>query len=55
MKSVDQKTLKLLVVKAGGLKNKSAASAFTAKECASAIGPDSSAPGVESFSKFDGQ
>ena len=30
-------------------------SAFTAEECAIAFGPDSSAPGVESFSKFDDQ
>ena len=29
-------------------------SAFTAEECAIAFGPDSSEPGVESFSKSDG-
>ena len=57
MKSVDRRALKLLAVKFGGLKKKSAASAFTAKECATAFGLDSSVPVVEyiSFSKLDGQ
>ena len=55
MGSIGQRALKLLAVKVGGLKKKSATSAFTAKECASAFGLDSSSSGVESFSKFDGQ
>ena len=55
MGSVGQRAAKLLAVNVGGLKKKFAASAFMAKECASAIGPDSRSPGVESFAKFDGQ
>ena len=51
--SVGQRAAKLLAVKVGVLKKKSAASAIPPKVCASAFGPDSSTPGVESFSKFD--
>ena len=52
--SLDQRTSKLLAVKFGVLKKKSAAIAIPAKLCASAIGPDSSGSGVKSFSKFEG-
>ena len=47
--------LKLLAVKVEGLKKKSAASAFTVEECASAFVPGSIRirQGLESFSKFD--
>ena len=48
--SVGQRAAKLLAVKVGLLKKKSAASAISAKVCAS-----SRTPGVKSFSKFDGQ
>ena len=48
-------TAKLLAFKIGVLKKKSAASAIPPELCAIAIGPGSSWPGVESFSKFDGQ
>ena len=51
--SVGQRAAKLLAVKFGGLKKKSAASAIPPKVCASAFGPGSSTPGVESFSKID--
>ena len=53
--SVGQRAAKLLAVKVGVLKKKSAASAIPPKVCASAFGPGSSTPGVESFSKFDSQ
>ena len=52
--SVGQRAAKLLAVKVGLLKKKSAASAIPAEVCASAIGPGSRTPGVKSFSKFDG-
>ena len=55
MGSVGQRALKLLTVKVGGLKKKSADSAITAKACATVIGPDSSGTVVKSFSKFDGR
>ena len=51
--SVGQRALKLLAVKVGVLKKKSAASVIPAKLCASAFGTGSSTPGVESFSKID--
>ena len=54
-KSVGQRAAKLLAVKVGVLKKKSAASAIPPKVCASAFGPGSSTPGVKSFSKFDGR
>ena len=41
MGSVGQRALKLLAVKVGGLKKKSAASAIPADLCASAFGPGS--------------
>lgn len=53
--SVGQRAEKLLAVNIGVLKKKSAASAIPPKVCASAFGPGSSMPGVESFSKFDSQ
>ena len=53
--SVDQRAAKLLAVKVGVLKKKSAASAIPPKVCARAFGPGLSTPGVKSFSKFDGQ
>ena len=46
---------KLLAVKVGVLRKKSAASAIPAKVYSSALGPGSSLPGVKSFSKFDSQ
>ena len=52
--SVGQRASKLLAVKVGVLKKKSAPSAIPAKLCASVIGPGSSSSGVESFSKFKG-
>ena len=55
MKSVDQRALKLLAVKFGGLKKKSAASAFTAEVGLSVFGLGSTPPGVKPFSQFDGQ
>ena len=54
MRSVAQRTLKLLAIKVGGLKRKSAALAFKAKSCASALGPGLTLPEVKSYSKFDG-
>ena len=53
MRSVDQSVLKLLAVKVGGLKKKSAASVFTAEVCASAFGLGSTPTTLESFSKLD--
>ena len=55
LRSVGQRTTKLLAVKFGILKKKSATSAISAKVCASAIGLGSSLSGVELFSKFEGQ
>ena len=54
-KSVGQRAAKLLAVKVRVLKKKSAALAIPAELSASAFGPDSSAPKIESFSKFDDQ
>ena len=51
--SEGQRVAKLLAIKVGVLKKKSATSAIPAKVCASAFGPGSSPPGVESFSKFE--
>ena len=51
--SVGQRAAKLLAVKVGVLKKKSAASAIPADLCASAFGPGSNPGAVESFSKFD--
>ena len=55
MRSADQRASKLLAVKVGGLKKKSAASAIPADLCASAFGPGSSPGPLLSFSKFDSQ
>ncbi len=55
LRSVDQRASKLLAVKVGILKKKSAPSAIPAELCASMIGPESSSSGVELFSKFEGQ
>ena len=52
--SVVQRALKLLAVKVGVLKKKSAPSAIPAELCASVIGPGLSSSGVELFSKFEG-
>ena len=52
-RSVDQRAAKLLAVKVGVLKKKSAASAISAEVCASAFGPGSNPGAVKSFSKFD--
>ena len=46
--------LKLLAVKVGSLKKKSAAAPTPAKFCAIVFNQDSSLPRVGSFSKFDG-
>ena len=54
LESVGQRTAKLLAVKAGGLKKKSATSAIPPKVCAS-VGLGSSTPGVQSFSKIYSQ
>ena len=51
--SVGQRAAKLLAVKVGVLKKKSATSAIPANLCASAFGPGSNPGAVESFSKFD--
>ena len=51
--SVDQRTAKLLAVKVGVLKKKSAASAIPPKLSAIPFGPGSNLGVVESFSKFD--
>ena len=48
MEFVGQKAAKLLAFKVGGLQKKSAA------QPNKPVDPDSSSPGVESFSKFDG-
>ena len=55
MESVGQWAAKLLAVKVGVFKKKSATSAIPAEVCASAISPGSRLPGVKSFPKFDGQ
>lgn len=52
--SVGQRALKILAVKVRVFKKESAALAIPAKLCASAFGPGSSVPVVESFSKLDG-
>ena len=51
--SVGQRALKLLAVKFGVLKKKSAASAISAKVCAITFDPGSIPGELESFSKFD--
>ena len=51
--SVGKRASKLLAVKVGCLKKKSAASAIPANLCASAFGPGSNPGALESFSKFD--
>ena len=53
--SVGQRAAKLLAVKGGVLKKKSAASAISPELCTSTISQGSSSSGVESFSKFEGQ
>ena len=53
MECVGERASKLLAVRVGGLKKKSATLAFSAEECASVFDPDSSTSRVESFSKFD--
>ena len=53
MRFVGQRAAKLLAVKFGVLKKKSAATAISAEVNASAFGPGWSPPGVKSFSKFD--
>ena len=52
MGSEGQRATKLLAVKVGSLKKKSAA-AIPAKLCAIVFGPDSSLPEVGSFSMFE--
>ena len=52
---VGQRAAKLLSVKVGGLKKKSATSAITAKVCASALGLGLSPLRLKIFSKFDTQ
>ena len=54
MRSVGQSASKLLAVKVGGLKKKSAALAIPADLCARAFGTCSTPLRVKSFSKFDG-
>ena len=54
MGTVGQRASKLLAVKVGVLKKKSAALAIPAKLCASAISPGWRLSGVESFSEFEG-
>ena len=51
--SVDQRAAKLIAVKVGVLKKKSATSAIPANACAIPFGPGSNPGAVESFSKFD--
>ena len=51
--SVAQRAAKLLAVKVGVLKKKSAALAIPPKLCAITFGPGSIPGKVESFSKFD--
>ena len=53
-RSLDKRAPKSLAFKVGGLKRKSAALAFKAKSCASALGPGLTLPEVKSYSKFDG-
>ena len=53
--SVGQRALNLLAIKVVGFKKMSAASAFTAELCASAIRLGSIPRGFQSFSKFDRQ
>ena len=53
MEPVGQWAAKLLAVKVGVFKKKSATSAIPPELCASAIAPGSSLSGFESFSKFD--
>ena len=50
---VGHRTAKLLAVKIGVLKKKSAASAIPAKVCARSISLGSRTPWVKSFSKFE--
>ena len=52
---VGQRAAKLLAVKVGVLKKKSAALAIPPKVCASPFCPGSGRTGSESFSKFEGQ
>ena len=52
---VGQRAAKLLAVKVGVLKKKSAISAIQAEVCASAFGPGLSTPRVKSFSKYVSQ
>ena len=52
MRSIDQRALKLLAVKVGLLKKKSAALAIPADLCASAFCPGSIPGELESFSSF---
>ena len=51
--SVGQRATKLLAIKVGVLKKKSAASAIPLNLCASAFSPGSIPVTVQSFSKFD--
>ena len=53
--SVGHRAAKLLAVKVGVLKKKSAALAIPPKLCAITFGPGSISGKVESFSKFDSQ
>ena len=53
--SVGQGASKLLAVKVGVLKKKSAALAISPELCTTMIGPGSSLSGVESFSNLEGQ
>ena len=53
--SSGQRAAKLIAVKVGGPKKKSAISAISAEVLASAFSLGSSLPGFESFSKFDRQ
>ena len=55
IESVCQRASKLLDVKVGVLKKKSASLAIPAQLCASTLGPCSSLPRVKSFSNFDEQ
>ena len=54
-KAENQRAAKLLAVKVGVLKKKSAASAIPPELCASVIGPGSSSSRIKSFSNFEGQ
>ena len=53
LESVSQRAAKLLAVKVGVLKKKSAALAIPAKACAIAFSPGSIPGELELFSKFD--